>query len=79
MKKTLVEVELYTKGDKVITPEGEGIVIKDEIFNNDSYKRFVHIKYFESTHNIVKNRPYKVHPQSCTLMKNIGATDKALA
>ena len=69
MKKSLVEVELYEKDDKVITPDGEGVVLKDEKFNINPYKRFVLIKYFESTHQIVKNRPYKVHPQSCTILK----------
>jgi len=68
MKKVLVEVELFEKDDKVITPDGDGVVTKDEVFNSNDYQRFVIVKYLESSHRIVKNRPYKVHPDSCTLI-----------
>lgn len=65
MKKKLIEVELYEKGDIVLTPDGKAEVIENEIFNINPFKRFVKIKFFESgkwkeySRKIVKNRTYK--------------------
>ena len=69
MKKALVEVELYEKGDKVVSPDGEGVVVKDEVFKTNQYKRFVLVRFSETTHRYTKNRNYKINPLSLTLIK----------
>lgn len=54
MKITKVEVNLFEKGDKVITADGEGVVQRDEVFSESYYERYVLVKYTESNHRIEK-------------------------
>jgi hypothetical protein len=53
MKKVKVELEIFEKGDRVLTPEGEGTIMKDEELDRTNlYNRTVDIKLDEPTsHN----------------------------
>jgi hypothetical protein len=61
MKTQLVEVHLFQKGNRVMTPCGVGVVLEDEIWNKDSESwREILVQHDEGLSANPSNRPQKM-------------------
>jgi hypothetical protein len=72
MKKVQVEVDLFEKNDRVLTPEGEGYVVEDEVFPViDRMDREVLVQHDSGCSNNPSNRAKRMDASMlCFLGKN---------
>ena len=64
MKTITVEVQVFTKGDKVLTAYGEAIVVRDEIWEDSPYRE-VKVKWLETTQEHKKNTVSLTQSRNC--------------
>ena len=70
MKKQLVELELLEKGDKVLLPDGEAIVVRDEKFNkSDRFYSLIKVKWIDNCRDEKVGKTESVSRANCILIK----------
>jgi len=58
MKTQLVEVHLFEKGDRVMTPRGVGVVLEDEVWTKDSENwRTILVQHDKGSSENPSNKP----------------------
>jgi hypothetical protein len=68
MRTIMVEVKLFTKDDKVLTPYGEAIIQRDEVFEDSPYRE-VKVKWLETSQEHRKNTVSLIQSRICILIK----------
>jgi hypothetical protein len=69
MKKALIELELLEKGDLILLPDGEAIVMEDEKINSpdDRFRGEIKIKWIDNCRSYKNNKMEMVLRENCSL------------
>ena len=69
MKKLTIEIDVFEKGDRVLTPEGISTVVKNEIVDDINYRKIYVILDEPSSSYPTKGKIIEMESKNCIIIK----------